>query len=371
MRVIVVGAGILGLSIAYNLAKCGADVRVIESKYPGSGVSVRAIGAVHSQWENAHDIKLALQNRETLADLSSELNFNIPFRRDGYLMLAMDANALDNVERCVELQSSLGLDVTMLTPEELEAKYPYIETGSVRGGAFSKGDGSVHPFSVVYGYWNGLEHRGGKLIKGTTVKGVQLRENEISGVETDQGTYEADAYVLAAGSGTNEILRAVGLQVSTHLVKHEMLATEPLRFFLQPMIQIWPERAYVSQSLRGEVLCQMPRNGEQSPRDTSSTLNFLRLASTELIGLIPALREVKVLRPWGGLVETTTDHEPIIGRSKYDNLWLAFADSGKGVMMAHAIGKLVAKEILSEETDPNLNAYLPTRFRSPTNSSAA
>jgi sarcosine oxidase subunit beta len=364
MRVIVVGAGILGLSIAYNLAKQGAEVRVLEGKYPGSGVTGRAIGAVHSQWENEHDIKLGLKNRRILAALSSELKFNIPFRRDGYLKLATDKNAMVEMQGYAKLQRSSGLDVAILTPEEIEAHYPYFDIATVEGGAFSNGDGSVHPFSVVYGYWRGLEDYGGMLIKGITVKALQLKGNEISAIKSDHGTYEADTYVLAAGAGTNEIVRSVGLDVPTDLVKHEMLATEPLRFFLKPMIQIWPERVYVAQGLRGEVLCQMPRNGERIRMGVSSTLSFLEQASGELIHLIPALREVKVLRPWAGIVETTRDHEPVVGRSEYDNLWLAFADSTKGVMFAHAIGRMLAQEIISDELDRDLEPYLPTRFRS-------
>lgn len=362
MRVIVVGAGILGLSIAYNLAKCGAEVHVIESKYPGSGVSVRAIGGVHSQWANEHDIKLAMRNREVLEELSSELDFNLLFRRDGYLKIATDAESLANLESQAKLQRSVGLDTTLLTPKDIESQYPYLEASSLAGGVLSKGDGSAHPFSVVNGYWAGLEAHGGKMIRSTTVKGLNEKSGEISVIETDRGTYDADVYVLAAGAGTAEILRPLGLEVPAKLMKHEMLATEPLRFFLQPMVEVSPEHAYVTQSLRGEIVCEIPMKGHQTQPDTSSTLDFLEEAADELIKLIPALREVKVLRPWAGLIETTPDQEPVVGRSNYNNLWLAFADSGKGVMFSHVIGRMLAEEIISEQPDSDLKPYSPARF---------
>lgn len=145
----------------------------------------------------------------------------------------------------------------------------------------------------------------------------------------------------------------------TRLVKHEMLATEPLRFFLKPMIQVYRGGISITQSLRGEILCQLPTNGE---KNVSSTLEFLEEAATELVGFIPALREVKILRPWAGLVETTPDYEPIIGKFGFDNLWVAFADSGKGTMLAPAIGELMAEEIVSGETKPDLIPYAPGRF---------
>ncbi len=93
-------------------------------------------------------------------------------------------------------------------------------------------------------------------------------------------------------------------------------------------------------------------------------MEFLEEAATELVHLIPTLREVKVLRPWAGLVETTRDFDPVTGRFVYKNLWVAFADSGKGVMFAPAIGEMMAEEILSGKSNPDLVPYSPVRLLS-------
>lgn len=362
MRVVVIGAGILGLSIAHNLAKRGADVTVLEKQYPGSGLSVRAIGAVHSQWKDEADIRLAKKNRELMNHLSADVNFNIPFRRDGHLMVATDKEQLLELECNAKLQRSLGVDTRVLTAEEIESHYPFLDVSSIVGGTFSKGDGPVHPFSVVYGFWNGLEKHRGRLIKPTTVTALQTKDHRISSVETSNGPVEADAYVVAAGTGSREILRSVGLDFPTELMKQEMLATEPLRFFLGPMIQEYPEGVCFTQSLRGEIVCELPRKGEGVRKDNSTTLEFLENVAAELIRFMPALRDVKVLRPWAGLVETTSDSEPIVGRCVYDNLWVGFADSGKAVMFAPVIGELMAEQIMSDQTNPDLATYSPTRL---------
>jgi sarcosine oxidase subunit beta len=362
VRVVVIGAGILGLSIAYNLAKRGADVNVLERQYPGSGLSVRAIGAIHSQWKNEYDIKLAKKNRELMSRLSSDLNFNIPFRRDGHLMVATGKEQLAELEYNAKLQRSLGVDTNVLTSEEIESRYPFLNASSIVGGTFSKGDGSVHPFSVVYGFWSGLEEHRGQLVRSTTVTALRAKEHRICSAETSNGTFNADTYVVAAGTGSREILRSVGLDVPTELVKQEMLATEPLRFFLRPMIQVYPEGICFTQSLRGEIVCELPTTGKEIRMDNSSTLEFLENASTELIRFMPGLWNVKILRPWAGLVETTRDSEPVVGRCVYDNLWVAFADSGKGVMFAPVIGDLMAEQIMSGQTNPDLGTYSPARL---------
>ncbi len=362
MRIIVVGAGILGLSIAYNLAARGTEVLVVERQYPGSGLSVRAIGAVHSQWDNEHDIKLAMKSRDLLSQLSSELNFNIGFRRGGYLMVATHEEQLRQLEKNASLQHSIGLETIFQSSDEIGALYPFLDVSSILGGTFSRGDGVVHPFSLEFGYWNGLDERGGKMQKPTTVKSLQVEGGRVLAVETDRGVYRADAFLIAAGAGTGEILRSVGLQLPTGLVRHEMLATEPLRFFLKPMIQVNPNGMFIAQSLRGEILCQIPRPDGEVRRGMNSSLEFLEDAASELTRLLPSLRQAKVLRPWAGLVETTRDSEPICGRLGYDNLWLAFADSGKGIMFAPAIGELMAEAVISGAPSPELLPYTPDRL---------
>jgi sarcosine oxidase subunit beta len=348
----------MGLSIAYNLAKRGAEVVVLESRYPGSGLSVRAIGALHTQWDNEHDIKLAKLNRDILERLSGVLNFNIPFRQDGYLALATDGEQLAYLRKFAKLQKSMGIDTTFLLPDEIARRYPIIETSSIVGGTLSKGDGSVHPFSLVFGYWNGLMEHGGKLVRPTLVKGLHPRSREIYAVETDQGIYEVDEVIISAGVGTRGILQSVGLDVPTVIVRHEMLATEPLRFFLKPMIELYPNRLYVNQSLRGEILCHIPRP-DPEPKDTKSTLEFLQDAATELTQILPSLRTAKVLRSWAGLVETTPDSEPICGNIGYDNLWIALGDSGKGLMLAPLIGELLSEAITTGEPNADLLSYSP------------
>jgi sarcosine oxidase subunit beta len=359
MRVIVVGAGIMGLSIAYNLAIRGAEVVVLESRYPGSGLSVRAIGGVHSQWSNEHEIKLAKRNRDVLERLSGALDFNIPFRQDGYLVLATDEDQLIHLKESAKIQQSLGIETIGLSREEISRDYPVLDTSSIVGGTLSKDDGSIHPFSVVFGYWKGLLEHGGKLLRPTVVKDLQLKGEQVCGLGTDHDTYEADAFVLSAGIGTRGILRSVGLDVPTVIVRHEMLATEPLKFFLKPMIELYRGRLYINQSLRGEIICHIPRT-DPNPKDTKSTLEFLEDAASELTGFFPSLRAAKVLRSWAGLVETTPDSNPICGSIGYRNLWVALGDSSKGIMLAPLIGELMSEAIMTGETSADLLPYSPS-----------
>jgi sarcosine oxidase subunit beta len=356
MRVIVVGAGIMGLSIAYNLAVYGAEVIVLENRYPGSGLSVRAIGGVHSQWSREAEIELAKRNRQLVERLSGELEFNIPFRQDGYLMLATDENQLTHLKEQAKIQQSLGIDTTSLSREEISHRYSMLDTSSIVGGTLSKDDGSMHPFSVVFGYWKGLQDHGGRLLRPVMVKKLQPKGERIYELDTDQGAYEADAFVLSAGVGTRRILQSIGLDVPTVIARHEMLATEPLKFFLKPMIELYQDRLYVNQSLRGEIICHIPRT-DPNPKDTRSTLEFLEDAATELTGFMPSLRAAKVLRSWAGLVETTPNSEPVCGSIGYGNLWVALGDSGKGIMLAPIIGELISEAIITGNQSTDLQPY--------------
>jgi len=358
MRVIVVGAGIMGLSIAYNLAVRGAEVIVLEGRYPGSGLSVRAIGGVHSQWRDEREIKLAMRNRDTLEHLSGKLDFNIPFRQDGYLVLATTDEELTQLNENAKVQRSLGLKTASLSREEVSRGFPMLDTSSIVGGTLSKDDGSIHPFSVVFGYWKGLLDNGGKLLRPTIVKQLQPKGEQVWELETDQGAYEADAFVLSAGVGTRSILQSSNLDMPTVTFRHEMLATEPLKFFLKPMIELYRDKLYINQSLRGEIICHIPR-AESDAKETRSTLEFLEDAATKLTGIMPSLRAAKVLRSWAGLVETTPNSEPICGNIGFGNLWVALGSSGKGIMLAPIIGELMSEAIISGEPSADLQPYVP------------
>lgn len=362
MRVIVVGAGITGLSIAYSLSRLGNQVTVIEARYPGSGLSVRAIGGVHLQWGSECDIKLASKSRHVLAHLPDALDFNVPFRRDGYLMIATTKEDLARLEENAKMQQTLGVETSFLSSEEINALYPFLNTSEIRGGTLSVGDGVVHPFSLVFGYWKALNENGGKLLNDTRVNGLQVNGTRIKALETDHGVYEADAFVLATGGGTGEVLGSIGVHVPTKLVRYEMLATEPLKFFLKPMLQLHPSGLCVNQSLRGEVICSLPMDSDRVAKGVSSSLGFLETAAQELTRLLPSLRAVKVLRPWAGVIETTRDSSPVYGRLRYDNLWVAFADSGKGIMFAPAVGELLAKSIQIDQLNHDLLPYSPERL---------
>lgn len=349
----------MGLSIAYNLAAGGAEVTVFDRQYPGSGLSVRAIGGVHTQWNNEHDIQLAKRNREIMEHLSGILNFNIPFRQDGYLTVATSDDRLKQLEANTRLQQSLGMETNLLSRDQMARAYPNIDISSICGGAVSKRDGSIHPFSLVFGLWSGFAENGGTVKRPVTVDALRAVGSKVQAVETNQGTYEADSFVISAGVGTRSILQSVGLDVPTQVARHEMLATEPLKFFLKPMIEVFPEKLFVNQSLRGEIICHMPRP-DPRPEDNRSTLEFLEEAATELTKLIPSLKSVKVLRSWAGLVETTPDSEPVCGRLRYDNLWIALGDSGKGLMFAPLIGELLSEEILTGKESGELAPYSPS-----------
>jgi sarcosine oxidase subunit beta len=358
MRVVVIGGGITGLSVGYNLAKNDAEVVVVESKYPGSGLSVRSIGGVHCQWDNEQDIKMAKKSREILSRLPDELDFLIPFRREGYLMIATNEENFGLLQKNAILQRELGVDTLTMTVEQISKRYKFLKTDTVVGGTFSKGDGVVHPFSVVFGYWHGLEDQGGKLYKSTTVTKLETDGDQVTAVLANDERFEADAFVLAAGSGTRELLRPLNHAVASRPIKYEMLATEPVRFFLKPMIQIWPNVLYVNQSIRGELVCSTPCPIGTGRDEGKSTLEFLEYAATELTNLLPSTRHLKVLRQWVGAIETTPRLKPFYGKIGYENLWVAYGDSGKGIVFAPAIGEMLSNSILSERTDPALLEYM-------------
>jgi sarcosine oxidase subunit beta len=169
--------------------------------------------------------------------------------------------------------------------------------------------------------------------------------------------------VNATGAWTPELVKDLGLQIPTYPVRHEILTTEPLKAFLDPMVTIFGEGLYFSQSMRGEIVGGMGDPEEASSYDQTSSLGFLRRFAKHATELIPLLGNVQVVRQWAGLYDYSPDGRPVLGESKrIENLTLLCGFIGHGFMMAPIIGKLCAERLVKGAKIDYFEKNNPDRF---------
>ena len=363
---VVIGGGITGFSIAYNLAKRGIKTTLLEKKYPSSGSTGRCSGGIRNQWSREHEIKLARESIKILEKLSAELNFNMLFRQGGHIILAEDEKSMKNLVKDTETQRDVNVKTKILNQDQIKRILPFIDITKIVGGTLNRKEGVCHPFSLLYGYQHGFKKLGGKVLKFTKAEKLDIRNSEVKGVKTHKNTFEADFVVVAAGAYSKELLKTIGINIQSKVLKTEILATEPLKFFIKPMVFCKPSMLFFNQTIRGEVI-----GGASEPSNEGynldSSLEFLRTFSKKLRMIAPPLRRVKVLRSWAGLQEFSPDESPIYGKTEIQNLYVACADSGKAFTFAPKIGEYFAELITEGQTSWDMTPFSLKRFEKKVN----
>lgn len=343
--VVVVGAGIMGLAIAYNLAKLHGQrgIVVLDQSYLCGGASGRNGGGVRAQWSSEDNVRLMQESLRICRDFAREHRINTWFRQGGYLFLARSDAKAAALAESVRLQNACGLPTRLLEPRQAQAVVPELSTDGVVAACYNPDDAVVFPWPFVWGYAEGARAHGVEVETFTRVTGIETTGSRVSAVVTDKGSIATSRVVVAAGALSPEVARFVGLELPNRPHRHEICSSEPLKPWLKPLVADLSNGLYFSQSTRGEIVGGVSNAKVPHGADQGSSYRFLALYSRALLRACPILGSVKVLRQWAGLYDITPDSNPIVGKvDGLEGLFLACGFMGHGFMMAPVIGKLMA-----------------------------
>jgi sarcosine oxidase subunit beta len=367
-RAVVVGAGIVGLYTAYHLARAGAGpVLVVDRGFLSSGASGRNGGGVRQQWETRATVRLARESVAAYRRFGREFGYNLWFRQSGYLFLAETEPELARLRAVHDLVRSEGLPSQVLGPEEVARFVPGIAPGADVGGTYLSTDGTLYPFPAVWGVYEAARALGVEVALGVDALGVETRDGRVVALTTSLGRVETPAIVNAAGGWSGEFSRRAGLDVPNVATRHEILATEPMKPFLDPMVVRVSDGLYLSQTMRGELVGGLTlRDGRGTVGGMPSSPRFLKEMSRALVRLVPRLGSVGVLRAWSGFYDDTPDGYPLIGEDpRMHGFVHANGFGGHGFMLAPASTLRVARTVLGEPVDLDPNTFSPGRFLAP------
>ena len=268
-EVVVIGAGIMGLSIAYHLARLGVrDVTVVDKSYLCGGASGRNGGGIRAQWSSEANVRLMQESIRMCQDFASEFKINVWLRQGGYLFLARSEERRRSLEESCKLQRECGLSTRMLSPREAQKIVPELSIDGVVAATFNPDDGVVFPWPFVWGFAQAATKLGVEIATFTEVRGIDVRGSAIEGVRVRplaksggargaSGTDYAirtNKIVNAAGAWSPEIARLVGVELPNKPHRHEICSTEPLKPWLKPLVADLGNGLYFSQSTRGEIV---------------------------------------------------------------------------------------------------------------------
>jgi sarcosine oxidase subunit beta len=381
--VVVVGAGIMGLSIAYHLAAGGeTDVTVVDRSYLCGGASGRNGGGVRAQWSSEANVRLMQESIRMCREFASRMKINVWFRQGGYLMLARTSSIREGLEKSVALQNECGLATRMLTPAEARRIVPELSTDGVEAASYGPDDGVVFPWPFVWGYAQAARKLGVEILTFHEVVGFDATGERIDAVRVracgppgepsaalphgpaSSAVIRTHKVVNAAGAWSPQVARLLGVELPNRPHRHEICSTEPLKPWLKPLVADLSDGLYFSQSTRGEIVGGIGNDYVPPGLDQESSHAFLGKYGRSLVRACPVLSRVKVLRQWAGCYDRTPDANPIVGPvDGVEHFYQASGFMGHGFMMAPIVGKLMAQLVTHGSAASPFERWNLRRFR--------
>lgn len=364
-RTVIVGAGVVGLFTAYHLARSGAGpILVVDRGFLSGGASGRNGGGVRQQWETAATVRLARESVAAYRRFGREFGYNLWFRQGGYLFLAESAAEMERLRQVRSVVRAEGLDARELSGDQIPRYANGLRLDGVVGGTFLASDGTLYPFPAIWGLYETVQALGVEVQLGTEATGVGVQDGKVRSVGLGATTVATDAVVNAAGGWSAAFSRIAGLEPPNVPTRHEILATEPLKPFLDPMVVRLSDGLYFSQTMRGEIVGGLTvYHPAGTDAGMPSSPAFLRSMSRALTGLVPRLATLGILRAWSGFYDDTPDGLPVLGEDpRLRGFFHANGLGGHGFMLAPSVTRRVAESVLGQRTDLDPALFGPGRF---------
>ncbi|RWC49821.1 MAG: FAD-dependent oxidoreductase [Mesorhizobium sp.] len=359
-RVAIIGGGVVGASIAYHLTKLGwADIAIIERSVLTSGSSWHAAGGIHTLNADPNISALQAYTIDLLPELEAESGINISLHMTGGIMMARDPDRWDWLKGSYRVMQSMGIDDSrLITPDEIKALCPLINTSDLLGGMTSAREGYVDPSGVVHAYARAAKNRGADIIEHNRVLSLKQLASLEWQVETEKGTILAEHVVNAGGLWAKQLGRMVGVELPVTPMEHHYLVTEAI-----PEIAALPKEmptvvdldgfSYMRQEQRGMLLGIYEVNYkhwqmdgapwdygiELIQEDPDRIMDELALAYHRY----PVLETAGIKRWVNGAFTFSPDGNPLVGPVRgLRNYWVACGVMA-GFLQGGGVGKSLAE----------------------------
>lgn len=367
----IIGAGVIGASVAYHLAQRGCKhILVIDpGEQAGHGSTGKATGGFRAQFSSEINIRLSLLSRDKLRHFHDEIGVDSGYRPCGYLFLARQQTALDALRAAQALQHAAGLDEACeVAPDDIALLNPAIKTDDLLGGVFCPTDGFIRPLALLHGYLERAQQLGVEVSYNTPCTGFEMRGDRIAAVRTPSATIPVEHVVNAAGAWAALVADYAGVDLPVSPLRRQVAITEPCTLLPETMpMTIFTDDGFHLRVRDGRILLLWPDQPIVADRfDTSVSDEWLAEVTHRAHSCVPCLTEASIDHKscWSGLYEMSPDKHALLGAAPgVENFYLANGSSGHGVMHAPALGQLLSEIILDgRATTLDTHALRPSRF---------
>ena len=370
-EVVVIGGGISGTAAAYELARAGARVTLLEQGSLASMASGWTLAGVRQSGRHPAELPLATAAVARWEHLGEELDADIEYRGEGNLRLARSPEEVRVIEKIVAEQRDLGLDLTYLPDNAAVREVAPAIAESVLAASYCPTDGHANPIATVQAFAMAAARHSTTLRTGTVVTAIDTSGGRVRGVRTPNGDIAADVVVVTAGVDTARLCAPLGLDLPIQVSQVAVVQTMPLPPLLRQVLGTAGADFAGRQEVGGRF--RLTGGGQPWPhrledRDHDDDLVLppaadIVAALTRGIEVLPALGEAGVARVWGGLLDMTPDALPIIERvPQVDGLVIAAGFSGHGFCLGPVTGHIVRDLVMEGATAFPIQPFMRDRF---------
>ena len=378
-RIVIIGAGAIGCSLAYHLARAGeTDVLVLEKAQITHGCTWHAAGLV-GQLRGKKSLTRLMQNSVAVFDrLADETGQATDWKKVGSLRLASSEARWSEIRRSMQLVKSFGFEAHMLTPQEARDKFPYIDPDGVVGAAFIPSDGYIDPYAVTQAFAYAARQNGAKIEEGVCVEDIVVENRRAVGVVTDHGTIGCDVLVNCAGLWAKRIGEMAGVALAAGVVEHQYFVTEKGLDYGDdlPTLRDPDKNFYLKPDVGGAFAIGGWEDGtegcwqQRAPFDFGRQLFPANMDRLELFALpaaerLPVLNEIGIRTVINGPIPVSADGEPIMGLApELDNFYVACGFTA-GIAASGGAGDAMANWIMHGDPGLDLWPFDVRRFGAP------
>lgn len=371
-RVVIIGGGVIGCSVAYHLADMGwTDVVLLERDQLTCGTTWHAAGLMVTFGSTSEtSTEMRKYTRDLYSRLEAETGQATGFKPVGFIEVATNADRLEEYRRISTFNRYCGIDVHEISPSEVKDLFPLARVDDILAGFYVKEDGRVNPVDVTMALGKGARMKGAKIVEGVTVTGVLKKNGCVTGVTTSHGEIRADYVVNCAGMWARQLGQDIGVNIPNQAAEHYYLITEDIKDLPpnMPVLEDPSSYGYFREEVGGlmvglfEPVCapwkvdRIPGDfsfGEISP-DWDRMTPYLEKAMNR----VPITLKVGLKKFFCGPESFTPDLRPIVGEApELRNYFVAAGLNSIGILTGGGMGRVLAHWIVNGSPDVDVTGF--------------
>jgi heterotetrameric sarcosine oxidase gamma subunit len=376
-RVVVIGGGIVGASVAYHLAQLGwTDVLVVEQGHLSSGTTWHAAGLVGQLRASESGTRLVQYSAELYSRLEAETGLATGFKRCGGVTVARSRDRMIQLERTAATAAAYDLECDVISPARAKDLYPILRTDDLIGALWLPGDGTANPTDVTQSLARGARNGGARIVERTRVLEILRHAGAVTGVRTDRGDVEADVVVNCAGQWAKAVGALAGVNVPLHSAEHFYAVTEAIDGVHRdlPILRDPDGYTYFKEEVGGlvvggfepEALPWLAPDALPYPFEFQllpDNLEHFSILLQNAVQRVPALDFTGIKKVYNGPESFTPDNQFILGEApELRGFFVGAGFNSVGIASAGGAGRALAEWIVAGEPTSDLASVDIRRF---------